>query len=46
MKISKVQAIWWRDWHGLKWHRWQSKRLNQIWRGSLMLGWLEIRVWR
>jgi hypothetical protein len=41
----KVQIIVWRDWHGVRWHRWRGG-IGQILRGSLLLGWIEIRVWR
>lgn len=39
------QAIWWRTWHGLRWVRWTGG-LDRIYRGSLLLGWLELRFWR
>jgi hypothetical protein len=41
----RVQFIMWRDWRGFGWHRWQGG-ISTILFGSLLLGWLEVRVWR
>jgi len=38
----RVQVILWRGWKGLRWHRWRSPVLA----GSLLIGWIEVRVWR
>lgn len=41
----RAQVIFWREWKGLRWHRWQGK-MGVLFRGSLILGWIEIRIWR
>lgn len=41
----KWQVIFWRSWKGLRWHRWTGS-YAAILRGSLILGWVEFRVWR
>jgi hypothetical protein len=41
----RVQIIWWGAWRGIRWHRW-SPAYAKFFRGSLLLGWLELRVWR
>lgn len=41
-----VQLIWWGKSKGLCWHRWKTPSLYRIFRGSLVIGRLEIRVWR
>ncbi len=41
----RVQVIWWRAWKGVGWHRWPGK-LDAIFRGSLCLGFVELRFWR
>lgn len=42
----RVQVIFWRDWKGLKWHRWGTGGIGCILFGSLLLGWVEFRFWR
>ncbi len=41
----KLQIIPWREWHGVRWHRWGGS-YDKIFYGSLLLGWIELRFWR
>lgn len=42
----RVQVIFWRGWQGVRWHNWRGAAIGQILRGSLLLGWVELRFWR
>lgn len=42
----KLQIVWWFPaWKGVRWHRW-SGGVASILRGSLLLGYVELRFWR
>ena len=41
----KLQVIFWESWKGVRWHRWQGG-IDTILRGSLLLGFIELRFWR
>lgn len=41
----KMQVIVWREWKGLRWHHWEGG-VGTILRGSLLLGFIELRFWR
>lgn len=43
---SRTQIMVGRWWLGLGWYRWQTEPFATLLRGSLLLGFLEIRVFR
>jgi hypothetical protein len=45
--IGRLQFVWWFwDWQGLKIHDWKDPHNVLPFRYSVILGWLEIRVWK
>jgi len=45
-EYPKVQYIWWfPEWKGFRRHMWPGN-MSKILHYSILLGWLEIRVWR